>query len=162
MLKANVNNPVGVSDDPVECIFTWRGGDWSKGEVGMLDLFNSDPDVTNNIEGDPNSGFANVVTVDRPGAGIIIVVAMQDVADDQKGYGRITGFAEAIVTKNSGNVVAGDSLSVKAGSRKLSADVAAADRVVAAAKFPLAAPGSSGAAVEVVLEGAHGLGMKVS
>ena len=56
-----VNSAVGIGEFPARPIVIARGGNRSRGEVVKFDLAMTDPDTTNNREGDENSGLTNVV-----------------------------------------------------------------------------------------------------
>lgn len=141
MLSSNVRQPLGASFQTIDARCTARGGAFLRGQIGQLDLAKSDPDVTNNKVGDPASGYANIVTVTAAGAKAFPkAVALEDIADDQKGQWRMEGECYAYVIKASGNIATGDALFGVSGQKYLTADGTAGVRGEATALEDATAP----------------------
>lgn len=151
-----VNSAVGIGEFPARPIVIARGGNRSRGEVVKFDLAMTDPDTTNNREGDENSGLTNVVDLTaaaRRGHGVL-AVCEADIGDNDRGYAKVYGFVKALVQKASGNIALDDPL-VAHVDGYLTADLQSGDRIVAFAREAVTAP-TTPTIAEVAFDGVHG------
>lgn len=160
MFQASFNVNEGMTVDLGEFEAVARVA-FSKGEVGMLDLANSDGDVSNNNPGELASGFSNVVspTSGANTTAAIHVVALEDIAQDARGKFAVHGIVQALCGTASGNMEAGDSLWVNQANGVLTDDPATGIHVKAVLLEDLTAPGASGALANVLLSGFQILGV---
>ena len=107
----SIGAPFGLSLPEYDIRVTNRtGGDLATGRLMKLDLALSDGDVTVITEGSESAGVSNGIAVDADGrAGEqIVVVLLEDIADDANGmcrvYGRVKAMGSATVDISSTGV----------------------------------------------------------
>lgn len=159
MLTTNVQNGLGLA--PANLAEGWayvRGQAFTRGMVGQFDLANSNANVTNNIPGDPASGFSNLIV---PASGAnqtgILGVVQADIDENNKGKFRSLGETYVYVVKASGSIAKGDALCVVASHTYLSPSTTAGDRVVAWAMEAATTP-TSPTLVKCLVDLVNGLG----
>lgn len=131
MSYESTSSPLGFHTPALRNRVIVRGGDRVRGLTLMHDLANSDADVTDNETGRETSGFANVVTPTSGALGHgIFCVLEKATSDNQKGYVTYEGFVNALIIKASGNVAAGDPLTVDTNGH-LTADGTIGHKIVA-------------------------------
>ncbi|MHA7813259.1 MAG: hypothetical protein ACX94C_07715 [Phycisphaerales bacterium] len=150
---------VGLEGWKQTCRVVARGGDRAVGFVGMFDIGNSDAAVTSNQSGVANSGLSSIVAPVDTGTELkfgMFCVLTEAISDDQQGNALYKGRVKALVKKASGNISAGDPLTV-ATDGSLTADVVSGDKVVAIALEGKAGP-STAVLADVLFDGIHGCG----
>ncbi len=162
MLATNVRQPFGFAPWNIDARCYARGGAFTAGQVGQLDLANTDEAVTNNKVGDPASGWANIVVPTATGIKAYpLAVALEAIADDAAGQWRAEGIVYAYVVKASGNIAKGEALYAVSGQRYLTADGSAGVRVQATAEEGATAP-TTPTLIRVHLKASNGKGTFVS
>lgn len=163
MITPHTQNGLGVGDVDYKARVIARAA-FSRGHVAQFDLGNTDPDVTNNIPGDANSGFCNVITP-RTGAAACCLggVFLDDVVDNGKQFLMFVGTAYVYVKKASGSITKGEALGMVNGQKYLAseADLVAGDRFVAEALEAITTP-TTATLCKCRINLVNGLGVKAA
>ena len=160
----------GINLPPVEFNVRLRGGSGDRGELVVFDTTNTDPDVSNNHDGDPASGLYNVITAANAdfaalqGTPRFWGILSQDVAEDATGPCIVQGRVPYALVMETGD--ADDALATHtwltvneaAGVGRLEGGgVGVGDRILAFNPAAIALASTLGAG-EVWFDGARGFG----
>tara|TARA_R110000803_G_C11989495_1_gene321989 strand:- start:44635 stop:45114 length:480 start_codon:yes stop_codon:yes gene_type:complete len=107
-MSTPIGGPIGYSPRNVDIDAINRtGATLAIGDVLQLDLAQSDGDVSNNTQGDENSGLANLILPAAATAGRLLVVALATTANDGKGKFRLKGRCKCNVLNSDTGTIGG-------------------------------------------------------
>ena len=96
LIKHVNDRGIGVSENTIAGIA--RGKSFVRGEIGMVDFDRSNS--SNNLIGDPQSVFANIVAVSSDGeqSARIMAIALEDISQNKEGIFMLQGVTNLLVT----------------------------------------------------------------